>query len=79
MKFILNFDDKISAGLIAKTFIRAGGGSLNKALQTMIIEWSALEDARNRPEIAQITTKVQDNDQDFDSQIDAAFNAIGSE
>jgi hypothetical protein len=78
MKYILNFDDEINAGLIAKTVIRAGGGSLNKALQTMIIEWNALEDAGNRLETDRKPTKVQEDSQSEDQLIDAAWDAIGN-
>ncbi len=79
MQFKLNFDDDISAALIKKIATRAIGGSLNKALQIMVIEWSALEDARNGPKNDLIMTEIGPDDQDLDDQIEAAFASIGDE
>lgn len=79
MQFKLNFDDQISAMLIKKITHRASGGSLNKALQIMVIEWSALEDARNRPENGPIMTETRPDTQDLDGQIEAAFAKIDAE
>ena len=78
MLFKLNFDPEISAALIAKIERRANGGSLHKALQIMVIEWSALEDARNRPENGLVMTQIRPDDQDLDAEIDAAFDKIGN-
>lgn len=79
MKCILNFDDKICAWLIEKIVARAGGGSLNKALQIMVIEWSTLEDARNRPETDQKPTRIQEDDQSSDDKLSAALTSIDNE
>lgn len=79
MHFRLNFDDQISAALIAKIKRRASDGSPNKALQIMIIEWSTLEDVRNRPENDQIMTGNVATTQDLDDQIEAAFAKIDDE
>lgn len=75
MKFRLNFDDQISAALIAKIARRADGGSLNKSLQIMIIEWSALEDARKAPGNDLITAENPPSDQ----VIEAALASIDNE
>lgn len=79
MQFKPNFDDKISAALIAKIKRRANGGSLHKALQIMVIEWSALEDAGNRPKNVPIATGNQPETQDLDAQIEAALASIDGE
>lgn len=79
MQFKLNFDDKISAELIAKIKRRANGGSLHKALQIMIIEWNALERVVNQPKNDPIGVEIQPDEQDLNDQIEAAFASIGDE
>lgn len=76
MQFRLNFDDKISAELIAKIHRRANSGSLHKALQIMVIEWNALEDARNQLDIDPIMDGNGSDSQDLDGKIEAAFASI---
>ena len=66
MRFRLNFDDNVSAALIEKIKRRAAGGSLNKALQIMVIEWSAQEDVRKWSESGQKAAKIQDEVTDIE-------------
>ncbi len=79
MQFKLNFDDKISAALIGKIAQRASGGSLNKALQIMVIEWNAQEEARNRSENDPIAVETRPDTQYLDGQIEAALASIDAE
>lgn len=79
MEFRLKIDEKIQAALIEKITRRANGGSVNKALQIMIIEWNALEDAANPPKTSQIQAKTRPNGQCLDTEIDAALVSIDEE
>jgi hypothetical protein len=76
MQFRLTFDDKIFEAFIKKVRGRANGGSLNKALKTMIIEWSAIEDARNTPETGQDAGIIQKNQSNEEDDLSVALDDL---
>ncbi len=73
MKYRLNFDDQIFASLIGKVGARANGGSLNKALQTMVIEWNALEDDKKPSSSRQVPVKFPSNQANSEDRLDDAW------
>lgn len=76
MEFRLNFDVLIFEALTKKIAKRANGGSLNKALKTMIIEWSAIEDAGNTSKIWQESTINRQKQPDPETDLSAALDDI---
>jgi hypothetical protein len=72
MLYRLTFDDEIFATLNAKIASRAKGGSLNKALQALVIEWSAIEDDKKLTNPCQVPVKtltIQDNEDQLDDAL----------
>jgi hypothetical protein len=71
VQFRVSFDDQVFAAFIEKIATRANGGSLNKALQAMVIEWNALEDDRKLSNSCQIPAKkltIQDDENQLNDE-----------
>lgn len=82
MQFRLSFDDRICSALIEKIKARSNGGSLNKTLQTMVIEWYARDNDGNLSKTCQKPVKSvskQGDQGDLENQLSAAFEAINDE
>jgi hypothetical protein len=79
MIYRLNFDDDICRDLIEKISRRANGGNPNKALQTMVLEWNAIENDRNMIETCQIPIKNVSKQPDSDEQLETALASIDAD